>query len=57
MDLNGFKRIFFIEWLHRISGSSLGGIFGLPLIYFLYRGYIKAPMRNRLLFLLALGGT
>jgi len=38
-------------------GSSLGVLFGLPLVYFLSRGYLKTPMKKRLLFTFGLGGT
>lgn len=57
MDLEGFKKIFFVEWFHRLVGSSIGALFTFPFLFFLYKGHIKAPMRNRLLALLALGGT
>lgn len=57
MDVEGFKKIFFVEWLHRAIGSSLGVVFTVPFAYFLARGHIKAPFRNRLFGLLALGGT
>lgn len=57
MDLEGFKKIFFVEWFHRLIGSSLGVVFTVPLAYFMYKGHIKAPFRNRLFGLLALGGS
>lgn len=57
MDVEGFKKIFFVEWFHRFVGSSLGVVFTLPFAYFLYRGHIKAPFRNRLFALLGLGGS
>lgn len=57
MNLKEFQKIYFVEWLHRMIGSSLGGLFGIPFAYFFSRGYLYAPMRNRLLFLLGLGGT
>lgn len=34
MDLMGFKKIFFVEWAHRLWGSSLGFLFGVPLLGF-----------------------
>lgn len=57
MDLEGFKKIFFVEWFHRAVGSSLGVFFTAPFAFLTYKGYIKAPFRNRLVALLALGGT
>lgn len=36
MDLDGFKRIYFVEWAHRILGRSVGVIFTGPLAYFWY---------------------
>ena len=57
MDVEGFKKIFFVEWLHRFVGSSLGVVFGLPFAYFAARGYLKAPMVRRLGALLLLGAS
>jgi heme A synthase len=34
MVLEEFKKIFFVEWIHRFYGSSLGFLFGVPLISF-----------------------
>jgi len=34
MDLAGFKKIFFVEWAHRLWGSSLGGLFAVPFLAF-----------------------
>jgi len=41
MDLEGFKKIFFVEWFHRFVGTSLGFIFTIPFAYFSFRGFIK----------------
>jgi len=57
MSVGQFKRIFFVEFFHRLLGNAIGVIFGLPLGYFLLRGYLKPRLRNRCLGLLALGGT
>lgn len=57
MDLEGFKSIFFWEWAHRLTGSSLGVLFGVPLALFWKLGYLKAPMKRRLFGLLLLGGS
>ena len=34
MTLEGFKKIFFVEWIHRLYGSTLGFLFGVPLLSF-----------------------
>jgi heme a synthase len=57
MSLEGFKKIFFVEWFHRLVGSSLGVIFGIPMAYFWARGYLKKSMKIRLSLLLGLGGS
>ncbi|EAS07659.1 cytochrome C oxidase assembly protein COX15, putative (macronuclear) [Tetrahymena thermophila SB210] len=56
MDLNGFKKIFFVEWAHRLWGSSLGILFGVPLLGFAALGWLKKPMFFRLTAMLGLGG-
>ena len=56
IGLKGFKKIFFVEWFHRLCGSSLGVVFGLPFFYFLARGYFTRKMRMRLFGMLGLGG-
>lgn len=56
MDLNGFKKIFFVEWAHRLWGSSLGFIFAVPLATFAALGWLKKPMTLRLTGMLAFGG-
>jgi cytochrome c oxidase assembly protein subunit 15 len=52
-----FKRIYFVEYAHRLWGNAIGMMFGLPMIYFWARGYFKRKMKLRMLGLLALGGT
>lgn len=56
MDLAGFKKIFFVEWAHRLWGSSLGGLFAVPFLAFTALGWIKKPMMIRLGAMLGLGG-
>ncbi|KZT41142.1 cytochrome oxidase assembly, partial [Sistotremastrum suecicum HHB10207 ss-3] len=38
IDIENFKRIYYMEWLHRILGRVLGVAFILPAIYFTARG-------------------
>jgi len=56
MTLEGFKRIFFVEWFHRLVGSSIGGLFTIPFLTFWGIGWIKKKMAIRCTFLLGLGG-
>lgn len=54
--LEGFKRIFWLEWVHRLWGRLIGLAYALPLLWFWARGRIPAGLKRRLLLLLALGG-
>jgi cytochrome c oxidase assembly protein subunit 15 len=56
MDLNGFKRIFWFEFAHRILGRTIGIAFLLPFLYFLARGMIRRPLVPKLLTMFVLGG-
>ncbi|MBC8504518.1 MAG: COX15/CtaA family protein [Anaerolineales bacterium] len=40
MSLDGFKKIFFIEWLHRLIARLAGLAYAIPVFYFLFRGAI-----------------
>jgi cytochrome c oxidase assembly protein subunit 15 len=40
MTLDGYKRIFFLEWAHRLIARLAGLIVALPLLYFLWKGTI-----------------
>ena len=57
MDVEGFKGIFWLEYLHRLLGRGIGMLFGLPFLYFLLRGrQIDRPLVPKLVFLFVLGG-
>jgi len=56
ITLHDFKYIFLVEYSHRTLGNIIGGLFGLPLAYFLARGYMMPKLRNRCLGLFAFGG-
>ncbi len=54
--LNDFKHIYFWEYLHRMIGRSLGLVFFIPYIYFLWTKKIKTRrLHLRLLLILGLG--
>mmetsp|Transcript_24692 Transcript_24692/g.21925 ORF Transcript_24692/g.21925 Transcript_24692/m.21925 type:complete len:313 (+) Transcript_24692:20-958(+) len=56
MDVEGFKRIYFVEWFHRMIGRGIGVIFTGPMIYFWARGYFKYRLKVMTVVLLGLGG-
>lgn len=56
MTLEGFKPIFWFEYLHRMLGRSLGVTFGLPAIAFAASGAIKRPLLLPLGLLFTAGG-
>lgn len=55
MELDEFKRIYFVEWFHRMWGRSAAVLFGVPLVYYLGRGIVKPALAARLLGLFGLG--
>jgi cytochrome c oxidase assembly protein subunit 15 len=57
MSLDEFKTIFWWEWAHRLLGRTIGAVFLLPFLFFLWRGWVGAGLRWRLWTLFALGGA
>lgn len=56
MDLEGFKGIFWLEFLHRLLGRTIGLAFLLPFLWFLIRGKIERGMAPKFFFMFILGG-
>jgi heme a synthase len=54
--MEGFKRIFWLEWAHRFWGRAIGLVYAAGLAWFWVRGRIPAGLKGRLLLLLVLGG-
>ncbi len=54
--MEGFKRIFWLEWTHRFWGRAIGLVYAGGLLWFWLRGRVPAGLKPRLLLLLALGG-
>ena len=52
MDMDGFKRIFFWEWAHRLYGRIIGLVYALPFFWFLFRRQIP---KGRFLRFLSIG--
>ncbi|KAL2059759.1 hypothetical protein VTL71DRAFT_10143 [Oculimacula yallundae] len=57
MTLEEFKKIYFMEWGHRLWGRFVGMSFVLPAIYFVSRGKVSANMSLRLLGISSLIGA
>jgi heme a synthase len=55
MSLTDFKTIYWWEWAHRLIGRAIGLAFFMPLVWFLWRGWIPARRRTGLWAILALG--
>ncbi|MBO1073116.1 COX15/CtaA family protein [Roseomonas marmotae] len=55
--LEGFQRIFWLEWGHRLWGRLIGLAFLLPLVWFWVRGRVPAGLKPRLVLLFLLGGA
>jgi len=56
MSLDQFKSIFWWEWSHRLLGRSIGMVFLLPFLFFLWRGGLTFELKKRLWGIFALGG-
>jgi len=54
--MEGFKQIFWLEWLHRFWGRLIGLAYLLPFLWLWWRGAIPRALLPRLWLLFALGG-
>ncbi len=57
MTLDGFKIIFWWEYVHRLLGRLTGAVFFLPLLWFALRGKIPRALGWKLAGILALGAA
>ena len=57
MDISGFKGIFWLEFLHRLLGRTIGLVFAIPFLYFLARGYIAGRHWPQYALMFVLGGS
>jgi len=55
MTLEGFKSIFWWEYLHRLLGRAVGLVFLLPYLWFLLRGRLERPLAWKLAGIFLLG--
>ncbi len=56
IGLEGFKRIFFWEYLHRLLARTIGIVFLLPFLFFLFRRQLSKPLAIKLFAIFLLGG-
>lgn len=56
LTLDGFKQIFWLEYVHRLWGRLIGVVFLVPFLWFWVRGRIPKGYGPALLGLFALGG-
>lgn len=57
MDVEGFKGIFWLEYLHRVFGRMIGLAFGVPLLFFLIKGWLPGVLKWKAIGLFILGGS
>jgi len=56
MDVHDFKGIFWLEYLHRLLGRTIGLVFALPFAFFVARGCISWRESPKYLLMFVLGG-
>jgi cytochrome c oxidase assembly protein subunit 15 len=56
MTLEGFKTIFWWEYLHRLLGRVIGLVFLLPFLYFVWKKRVDRPLAFKLFGIFLLGG-
>lgn len=56
MSLDEFKGIFWWEYFHRLLGRTIGLVFLVPFLWFLFRGKIDKPLIPKLVGIFILGG-
>ncbi len=56
MDVEDFKSIFWFEFIHRLWGRTIGLVFAVPFLWFLWRGAIDRRLAPKLVIMFVLGG-
>jgi heme a synthase len=56
MDVEGFKGIFWLEYLHRLLGRLIGLVFAVPFLWFVWKGYIRKREWPKYALMFVLGG-
>lgn len=57
MDLEGFKGIFWLEYIHRLIGRLTGVVFIVPLIWFAMGKHVSGRLALRFLFVFFMGAV
>ncbi|MCG6870268.1 MAG: COX15/CtaA family protein [Gammaproteobacteria bacterium] len=57
MDVSGFKRIFLVEYAHRVLGRLIGIVFLLPLLFFFATRRIPPGLTPKLVAMFVLGAS
>lgn len=55
MNVDAFRGIFWLEYLHRLLGRTIGIVFLLPFIFFVVKGYVRAAEWPKYLLMFILG--
>ena len=56
MNLDDFKSIFWFEYAHRLLGRTIGLLFFIPFMFFLFTGKIQKSLTPKLIAMFVLGG-
>jgi len=56
MDVHDFKGIFWLEFLHRLLGRTIGIVFLLPFLFFVWKGHINKREFPKYTLMFVLGG-
>ena len=56
MEVDDFKSIYWFEFAHRLLGRTIGTVFLLPFLFFLWRGWLHRPLIPKLITMFVLGG-
>jgi cytochrome c oxidase assembly protein subunit 15 len=56
MNVHDFKGIFWLEYLHRLLGRTIGIVFLVPFVVFVWKGYIRKRELPKYLLMFVLGG-
>ena len=56
MEVSDFKGIFWLEYLHRLLGRTIGIVFLVPFLFFVWKGYIQKREFPKYTLMFVLGG-